>query len=67
MLGDGAKETEAEAPRNDGFHRITNAGRPTLMLLSPIHQYQSAHVDALPGTLRIAGGWGKWEPSPPPP
>ena len=30
MPGQGAKEPEAEVPRNDGFHRITNVSRPTL-------------------------------------
>ena len=44
MPGNGAKETEAEVPRNDGFHRITNVSRPTLTL-GPF--------------LRIAGGWGE--------
>jgi acetyl esterase/lipase len=32
MPGTGAKEPEAEVPRNDGFHRITNVSRPTLTL-----------------------------------
>jgi acetyl esterase/lipase len=32
MPGQGAKEPETEVPRNDGFHRITNVSRPTLML-----------------------------------
>ena len=32
MPGSGAKEPEAEVPRNDGFHRITNVSRPTLTL-----------------------------------
>ncbi len=32
MPGKGAKEPEAEVPRNDGFHRITNVSRPTLKL-----------------------------------
>lgn len=30
MPGKGAKEAEAEVPRKDGFHRITNVSRPTL-------------------------------------
>src|SRR4051794_22155121 len=32
MPGKGANEPEAEVPRNDGFHRITNVSRPTLTL-----------------------------------
>ena len=32
MPGNGAKEAEAEVPRKDGFHRITNVSRPTLTL-----------------------------------
>jgi acetyl esterase/lipase len=32
MPGKGAKEAEADVPRNDGFHRITNVSRPTLTL-----------------------------------
>lgn len=32
MPGKGAKEAEAEVPRKDGFHRITNVSRPTLTL-----------------------------------
>jgi hypothetical protein len=32
MPGNGAKEPEAEVPRKDGFHRITNVNRPTLTL-----------------------------------
>jgi len=32
MPGNGAKEAEAEVPRNDGFHRITNVSRLTLTL-----------------------------------
>ena len=32
MPGNGAKEPEAEVPRKDGFHRITNVSRPTLTL-----------------------------------
>lgn len=31
MPGKGAKEPEAEVKRNDGFQRITNVSRPTLM------------------------------------
>lgn len=30
MPGKGAKEAEAEIPKKDGFHRITNVSRPTL-------------------------------------
>jgi hypothetical protein len=33
MPGNGAKEPEAEVPRKDGFHRITNVSRPTLTLV----------------------------------
>ena len=32
MPGKGANAPEAEVPRNDGFHRITNVSRPTLTL-----------------------------------
>jgi len=32
MPGNGANEPEAEVPRNDGFHRITNVSQPTLAL-----------------------------------
>jgi acetyl esterase/lipase len=32
MPGQGAKDPEAEVPRTDGFHRITNVSRPTLAL-----------------------------------
>lgn len=32
MPGKGAKEAEAEVKRDDGFQRITNVSRPTLML-----------------------------------
>lgn len=34
MPGRGAKE--AEVPRKDGFHRITNVSRPTLALFSAL-------------------------------
>jgi hypothetical protein len=34
MPGKGAKDAEAEVPRNDGFHRITNVSQPTLALYS---------------------------------
>ena len=32
MPGQGAKDPEAEVPKNDGFHRITNVSRPTLTI-----------------------------------
>lgn len=32
MPGNGAKGPEAEVPRQDGFHRVTNVSRPTLTL-----------------------------------
>jgi acetyl esterase/lipase len=34
MPGKGAKEEEADVPRKDGFHRVTNVSRPTLTLFS---------------------------------
>lgn len=53
MPGSGAKEAEAEVPRNDGFHRITNVSRPTLAL------YPAARKDgagAAPAMIVCPGG-----------
>lgn len=53
MPGNGAKEPEAEVPRNDGFHRITNVSQPTLAV------FLAARKDgagAAPGMIVCPGG-----------
>ncbi len=47
MPGKGAKEAEAEVPRSDGFHRITNVSRPTLMLFSAARKDGAASASAM--------------------
>jgi acetyl esterase/lipase len=54
--GNGAKEPEAEVPRNDGFHRITNVSRPTLTLF-----LEPRRAGKAPGPAMIVcpgGGYG---------
>lgn len=53
MPGKGAKEPEAEVPRNDGFHRITNVSRPTLTLFSAPRKGGAA---AAPAMIVCPGG-----------
>jgi acetyl esterase/lipase len=53
MPGKGANAPEAEVPRNDGFHRITNVSQPTLAL------YPAARKDgtgAMPAMIVCPGG-----------
>ncbi len=52
MPGKGAREPEAEVPRKDGFHRITNVSRPTLTLF-PAPRKAGA---AVPGMIVCPGG-----------
>lgn len=51
MPGQGAAAPEAEVPRNDGYHRITNVSRPTLTLFPA--QNRSA---ATPAVIVCPGG-----------
>ena len=53
MPGKGAKEPEAEVPRNDGFHRITNVSRPTLTLFPTPRK---AGAVAAPAMIVCPGG-----------
>ena len=53
MPGKGAKEPEAEVPRNDGFHRITNVSRPTLTLFPAPRK---AGATAAPAMIVCPGG-----------
>ncbi len=55
MPGQGAKEPEAEVPKTDGFHRITNVSRPTLMLF-PAPQKVSTAAPAM--VVCPGGGYG---------
>jgi acetyl esterase/lipase len=52
MPGKGAKDPEAEVPRNDGFHRITNVSRPTLTLFAA----PAKDVKAAPVMIVCPGG-----------
>src|SRR4051794_41538314 len=54
MPGKGAKEPEAEVPRNDGFHRITNVSRPTLTLFPAPRKAGAAA--AAPAMIVCPGG-----------
>jgi len=61
MPGNGAKEAEAEVPRNDGFHRITNVSRPTLTLFPATQKAgaaagRSAGSGQAPATIVCPGG-----------
>ena len=56
MPGNGAKEAEAEVPRNDGFHRITNVSRPTLTLFPAPRKTDAAVAPAL--IVCPGGGYG---------
>ena len=54
MPGKGANAPEAEVPRDDGFHRITNVSRPTLTLFpTPRKAGAAAAMIVCPG-----GGYG---------
>ena len=53
MPGNGAKEPEAEVPRKDGFHRITNVSRPTLTLFPAPRKAGAA---AAPAMIVCPGG-----------
>ena len=53
MPGNGAKEPEAEVPRNDGFHRITNVSRPTVTLFPAPRK---AGGSAAPAMIVCPGG-----------
>ena len=56
MPGNGAKEPEAEVPRNDGFHRITNVSRPTLTLFPAARKAGAAAAPAM--IVCPGGGYG---------
>jgi acetyl esterase/lipase len=56
MPGKGAKEAEAEVPRNDGFHRITNVSRPTLTLFPAPRKDGAAAAPAM--IVCPGGGYG---------
>jgi acetyl esterase/lipase len=56
MPGKGAKEPEAEVPRNDGFHRITNVSRPTLTLFPAPRKDGAAAAPAM--IVCPGGGYG---------
>ncbi|MEI7820338.1 MAG: hypothetical protein WCK55_05410 [Verrucomicrobiota bacterium] len=47
MPGKGANAPEAEVPRNDGFHRITNVSRPTLTLFPALRKAGAAAPPAM--------------------
>jgi len=53
MPGQGASAPEAEVPRNDGFHRITNVSRPTLALFPAP---QKAGAASAPAMIVCPGG-----------
>lgn len=56
MPGNGANAAEAEVPRKDGFHRITNVSRPTLTLF-----LEPRRAGKAPGPAMIVcpgGGYG---------
>jgi acetyl esterase/lipase len=53
MPGNGAKEPEAEVPRKDGFHRITNVSRPTLTLFPAPRK---AGAEVAPAMIVCPGG-----------
>lgn len=53
MPGQGAREPEAEVPRNDGFHRITNVSRPTLAVFPAAQKDSTA---AAPAFIVCPGG-----------
>ena len=55
MPGKGANAPEAEVPRNDGFHRITNVSRPTLTLF-PAPRKAGAAAPAM--IVCPGGGYG---------
>ncbi len=55
MPGKGAKDPEAEVPRKDGYHRITNVSRPTLTF------FKATRQDNTPAPVIIVcpgGGYG---------
>jgi acetyl esterase/lipase len=56
MPGKGANAPEAEVPRNDGFHRITNVSRPTLTLFPAPRKAGAAAAPAL--IVCPGGGYG---------
>lgn len=56
MPGNGAKEPEAEVPRKDGFHRITNVSRPTLALFPALRKAGAAAAPAM--IVCPGGGYG---------
>ena len=56
MPGKGANAPEAEVPRNDGFHRITNVSRPTLTLFPVPRKAGAAAVPAM--IVCPGGGYG---------
>ena len=55
MPGKGAKEPEAEVPRSDGLHRITNVSRPTLTLFPAARKAGAAAAAMI---VRPGGGYG---------
>ena len=56
MPGEGAPAREAEVPRNDGFHRITNVSRPTLTLFPAPRKAGAAAAPAI--IVCPGGGYG---------
>jgi len=56
VAGKGAKEPEAEVPRNDGFHRITNVSRPTVTLFPAPRKAGAAAAPAM--IVCPGGGYG---------
>lgn len=57
MPGQGANAREAEVPRDDGFHRITNVSRPTLTLF-PAPRKDGAATAAPAMIVCPGGGYG---------
>ncbi len=55
MPGQGAAAPEAEVPRNDNFHRITNVSRPTLTLF-PAPRKAGAAASGAPAMIVCPGG-----------
>jgi len=56
MPGKGAEQPEAEVPRNDGFHRITNVSRPTLTVFPAPRKAGAAAAPAM--IVCPGGGYG---------
>lgn len=56
MPGNGAKDPEAEVPRNDGFHRIANVSQPTLALYPAVRSSTGSGSSPAPAMIVCPGG-----------